>query len=96
MLRYALAAKLSAVWGALMEQRLFNIATPHSSMAVFAAELLLAANTASDDSRVELDLEDTKRVKLRVTAGCSDAALSFHLQGGGRSLTGKRVCCCGL
>jgi hypothetical protein len=96
MLRYALPAKLSAVWDALMEQKLFNIATPHSSMAVFAAELLLAANTASDDPRMELDLEDTKRVELRVAAGCSDAVLSSHLQGGGRSLTGERVCCCGL
>jgi hypothetical protein len=89
-LRYTLPSALSAIWDALVEQGMFDISSPQSSLAVFAADLLLAANTAADDARMELSLADTRGVELRVGAlrlasDWSDTILSSHLQdeGGG-------------
>jgi hypothetical protein len=84
-LRYTLPSKLSAVWDALVEQGFFDITRPRVHMAVLAAELLSAAEVASDDARLELALAETRYVELRagairVASDWSDTILSSHLQ----------------
>jgi hypothetical protein len=63
-LRYTLPEKLSGIWDALVGQGLSDISKPIHSMSELAALLLLSANTAADDPRLELCLEHTKSVEL--------------------------------